>query len=133
MSIRISRYRAVVGRTRSNIGDTLSFIEDGEFTTQFRECGLNDDDLEAIQIAITATPGDGDVVPVSKNIRDLFYAMDAETTVTIRFVFFEQASTVLLLAAYFGDVVKPMSEAGAAAAEAYITTQMEFFERWHTR
>ena len=134
MAIRISRYRAVVGRgTRISIGDTLSFVEDGDFLLQFRECGLNDDDLEHVQLAITATPSDGDIVPVSRSVRDMFYRIDEGVTVTIRYVYLEPVNTVILLAAYYGDGIKPMSEAGSQEAESYVDRQLSYFSERHTR
>ena len=135
MSIRISRYRAVLGRgSRTDIGDTLSFVEDGDFTKQFfQDCELSNDDFDVIEIAITATPSEGDVVPVSENIRDMFYMIDEETTVTIRYAYLEEVSTVLLLAAYFGNRVLPMTPEGSRIAETFIGMQKDYFAKWHTR
>ena len=135
MTIRISRYHAIVARgVKTNIGDTLSFIDDGDFVKQFfDECGLTNEDYDAIQIAITATPDDGDVVPVSKSIRDLFYVIDESTTVTIRYAHLASANTVILIAAYFGDQISPMSEHGARMADKYVDRQLTYFSAWHTR
>ena len=135
MAIRISRYVAVVERgVKREIGDCLSFVDDGDFIKQFfTECALTNDDYDVIQIAITATPDDGDAVPVSSHVRDLFYVVDDETTVTIRYAHLVGANTVLLIAAYFGDDVKPMSAIGARAADEYIDRQIKYFSKWHTR
>jgi hypothetical protein len=134
MSIRIGRYRALVSRSKPlRIEDTLSFVEDGEFLREFRECGLSDDDLESIQAAITVCPTGGDVVPVSHNIRDMFYCVDDSSTVVIRYVYLESANTVLLLTAYNGDDILPMTAAEADEAEGYVERQIVFFTSRHTR
>lgn len=126
--LRVSRYQAVA---KVNIGDTLSFVEDGDFLRELGECGLGDDDLEAVQIGITAAPTGGEVVPVSKNVRDMFYLVSAETAVVIRYVYLEPANTVILLTAYMGNSVLPMSDEGAKEAEGYISRQLAYFSEKH--
>lgn len=134
MGIRIDRYRALVSRNKPiRIEDTLSFVEDGDFLREFRECGLNDDDLESIQVAITAYPTGGDIVPVSDSIRDLFFCVDTRVTTVIRYVYLELANTVLLLTAYHGDKSLSMTAAEAQEAEEYVGRQLDYFRTRHTR
>ncbi len=56
MAFRVDRYRVEISRqarAKMKVQDTLSFVEDGDFLTEFRECGLGEDDLEDFQVVIT--------------------------------------------------------------------------------
>jgi hypothetical protein len=115
------------------VQDTLAFVEDGDFLAEFRECGLDDDDLEDLQIVITVFPEDaGDVVPVSTNIRDAIYVKGDGDTVVVRYVHLKP-STVLLLAAYLGDKSLPMTDEEAAEAEIHVRHQTDYFANRFTR
>lgn len=143
MSFRIDRRRVEMSRLarkRLGMGDTLAFVEDGDFLREFTEdCGLADDDLEAIQCVITVTPTGGDVVPVSTSVRDVVYCKtDDEKTYTsmsvIRYVYLgPPASTVLLLTAYPGSESYHMTADGAREVDAYADRQFVYFSRKHTR
>jgi hypothetical protein len=135
MAFRVDRYCVAVSRearSKMKIQDTLSFVEDGEFLTEFRECGLGEDDLEDLQIVITVVPSGGEVVPVTKNIRDVIYVAGNDETVVIRYVHLPP-STVLLLTAFSGDSSHPMTAEEATIAERYIAHQTQYFATRFTR
>lgn len=128
MVVRIDRYQVKMARDVCiPIGDTLSFVEDGEFLAEFTECGLTDDDLQRLQTVITVSPNSGEVVPVSRNIRDICYCWDGGEPIFIRYVHLEPTNTVLLLSAYLGDESHPLLPQEAEEAEAYIAEQLELF------
>lgn len=134
MSIRIDRRKALVDRAVPvRIEDTLSFVEDGDFLQNFRECGLNDDDLEVIQAGITACPNGGEIVPVSKNVRAAIYYIDDTESVVIWYAYFEMTNNALFIDAYFGAESHYMTVEEAAIADAYISSQAEYFSTRHTR
>lgn len=112
--------------------DLLNFVEDHEFLKEFTALGLSDDDLHFVQCAIMLAPLDANVVPVSKNVRDLIYQNDGVMAV-VRYVFYPPpASIVLLLSAYSGDEILPLTPDEADIAEAYISQQMDFFNSGFT-
>ena len=134
MSIRVDRFKAVVSRHPPfQIEDLKSFVEDHDFLREFRECGLTNDDYDKVQAAITACPLGGDVVPVTTNVRDMFYYLDEHNAVAIRYVYLEMANTVLLISAYWGTELLPMTAAEAEEAEVFIAEQTEFFSSRFTR
>lgn len=136
MAFRVDRFRVKIrrqARAKMKVQDTLAFVEDGDFLTEFRACGLNDEDLEDLQIVITVIPEDaGEVVPVSTNIRDAIYVKDGGNTVVVRYVHLKP-STVLLLAAYLGDKSLPMTAEEAAEAEEYVRHQTDYFANRFTK
>jgi hypothetical protein len=130
MAFRVDRYRVEISRqarAKMKVQDTLSFVEDGDFLAEFRECGLGEDELEDLQIVITVFPDCGDVVPVSTNIRDALWAPGSGDNVVIRYVHLKPTSTVLLLTAYPGDASLPMTAQEARKAEQYVTHQTNYF------
>ncbi len=136
MAFRVDRYRVEISRlarATMQIRDTLSFVEDGDFLTEFRACGLGEDDLEDLQIVITVLPDGGDVVPVTTNIRDAIYVPGRGENVVIRYVHLKPSSTVLLLTAFPGDASLRMTAQEAAVAESYVTHQTNYFLTRFTR
>jgi len=119
-------------RSKIKIQDTLAFVEDWDFLTEFTECGLTDDDRDNLETVITVRPDSGSVVPVSTNVRDLLYCFNTDQCVIVRYVRL-WPSTVLLLSAYLGEESLHMTAEEAAEAESYVEHQTKYFLRWHTR
>lgn len=135
MTFRVTRCCVRVSRElarKTKITDTLSFVEDGDFLTEFMACGLGEDDLEDMQIVITVCPSCGDVVPVSKNIRDVIYLDRNDQMSVIRYVHLPP-STVLFLTAFPGDSSLPMTAEEAEVAEQYVAHQTHYFATRFTR
>lgn len=134
MAIRIDRVDVTVSRqAKVRIEDTLAFVEEVGFLEEFRECGLNDDDLDNIQYAITITPTGGTVVPVTRSIRDVYNRSPSDASVVIRYAYLPPpASTVLLLTAYIGIDSYSYTAEEATEIESYIDRQMRFFSTRYT-
>jgi len=137
MSARIDHHRVQLNRDierRLGLRDRLAFVEEAGFLEEATECGMTQDDLDIVQITITITPTFGDVVPVTRNIRDLNYELPNGNTVVIRYVYLPPpASTVLLLTAYAGPDFLPMTFDESQEAEAYIEEQIAFFSNFYTK
>lgn len=128
MVIRIDRLRVRMCKTVPiPIGDTLAFVEDGDFLQEFTDCGLDDEDLQSLQMVITVTPTGGEVVPVSRNIRDVVFVREDGQCVMIRYVYLEPANTVLLLTAYLGEDSLHLTLEEAEESERYISQQIDYF------
>lgn len=119
-------------RAKLGLADTLSFVEDGDFLDEFYACGLTDEDRQNLETVITVCPTGGEVVPVTKNIRDIIYDAGNQSPVVIRYVYL-CPSTVLLIRAYLGSESIPMPIESAAEAEKYVAHQLDYFSRWCTR
>ena len=135
MTMRVDRLRIEMSRlahARLGIRDTLAFVEDGDFLREFTENGLDDEDLQNIQTVITVCPTRGEVVPVSKHVRDIIYYTDADDSVVIRYAYL-RPSTVLLLMAYSGNESLHMTLEEAEEADAYIEHQINIFSKRCTR
>lgn len=135
MVFRIDRYRVQVCRSLGvKIRDTLVFVEDPGFLEDFTECGLNDDDLETIQLCITCAPNAGEIVPVTKHVRDAVYDVADGDAVFVRYVYLPPpANIALMLTAYRADESYSMTFDEAEEVEAYIEEQIDYFSRKHTR
>lgn len=134
MAIRIDRCRVKMSRqVNLSIEDTNAFVEDGDFLREFYECGLTDDDLFDLQTVLTLAAEEGEIVPVSNNVRDAFYKLDGGRSVVIRYVYLQDASTILLLTVYPGDESLPLTVEEAEEAERYIAHQTEYFSRGYTQ
>ncbi len=130
MALKIDRHQIqLAAPIKIPIQDTLSFVEDHNFFSEFLECGLDDDDFEYLQIGITLTPESGSVVPVSENVRDAFYVRPPLDTVVVRYVYLAPANTVLLLTAYPGEASLPLTSSEAMVAESYIQHQLDYFSQ----
>lgn len=135
MAFRIDKLQVDLSRQARrelSIHDTLSFVEDGDFLAEFRQCGLTDEDLENVEAVITVFPDGGEVVPVSRNIRDLIYVSDSGEGVVIRYVYL-RPSTVLLLQAYYGESSHHLTIDEARIAEGYISHQLNHFAQHSVR
>lgn len=133
MAIRIDRCRVKMSRqVNLRIEDTNAFVEDGDFLQEFYDCGLTDQDLFDLQTVLTLAAEEGQIVPVSRNIRDAFYDLDDGRSVVIRYVYLQEASTILLLTAYPGNESLSLTTEEAEEAERYIAHQMEYFSRGYT-
>lgn len=132
MSLRVERKSVEITRdsTPLSIGDMLAFVEDGDFLNEFFDCGMDSDDLDFVQFAITIAPTGGDVVPVSSSIRDCIY-VGPESSAVVRYIYLEPVNTVLLLTAYPGTESLHMTGTEAMEAEAYVEAQLDYFATWN--
>jgi len=85
--------------------DVLDFIEFDGFTKDWRDLGLNDDELAALQIAIMSDPKFAPVVQGTGGLRKARFAPSRwargkRGSARVCYVYFEQYSLVLLVLAY---------------------------------
>ena len=83
----------------------LTFIHFNLFTSAWRELGLADDDLRALETAILVAPDRAPLVPGTGGLRKLRFAppgwhMGKRGALRVGYVYFEDLATVGLVAAY---------------------------------
>lgn len=88
--------------------DLLSFIHHPLFTRDWKELGLDDDDLAELELCVMVGPKEGRLEPGTGGLRIIRVGPDARPErppfrVFVYYVFFEDRSIVALLAAESAD------------------------------
>jgi hypothetical protein len=94
--------------------DFLDFVETRRFTADWEAMGLNDNALLAMQLAIISNPKAGTVMRGTEGLRKLRFAPAKWKTgksgaARVCYVYFEEASVVLLMRAYPKNVKDDLS------------------------
>ncbi len=110
----------------------MTFIEAQGFSDDWRDLGLGDDELQALQIAIMIGPKKAPVIPGTGGLRKLRFAptrwkRGKRGTARVLYVLFPEFGIVLLVAAYDKSERDDMPLAYRRAYRKYIEQQRKVF------
>lgn len=88
--------------------DLLTFVEMDGFSDDWKDLGLNDEDLMALQISIMLRPKGAPVIPGTSGLRKVRFAPSGWKTgksgaIRVCYVHFQEYGVVLLVVAYSKD------------------------------
>lgn len=118
--------------------ELLTFIELDDFRQDWRELGLDDDDLLALQVAIMRAPRKNRVVPGTGGLRKIRFSpkdlpKGKSGAFRICYVYFEELGIVLLIVAYGKNEKDDLSAAEKKAIRQYIERQKAVFSKRSVR
>lgn len=101
------------------LADLLHFIYDDGFLQDCKELGLNEDDINAIEIAIMVGGKDSPVIEGTGGLRKMRFApkrwnVGKSGAARVLFVFFEACWTVFMVAVYRKSAYDNISDAAKA-------------------
>ncbi|MBI1309783.1 hypothetical protein GC176_00635 [bacterium] len=109
--------------------DLLTFVEMPGFWEDWQCCGRDDEDLHTLQITIMAQPDVGTPISGAERLCEVHCqaSPESETLMTVRYVYFEEYSMVLLVIAFNGHNV--LTEGEKAQINALIDRQDDELSR----
>lgn len=120
----------VYPKHRFNPEDLLTFIEMHGFTDDWRALGMDDDDLQALQVVMMATPRQGKVVAGTGGLRKLRFAPEKSNRgksggCRVCYVYFEEHHIVLLVVVYSKSEQDDLSPEDKATIKKLIDRQQK--------
>lgn len=123
----------VYPKHQCNPEDLLTFIEMHGFTDDWRELGMTDDDLLALQVMMMATPRQGKVVSGTGGLRKLRFAPAKSSHgkrggCRVCYVYFEEHHTILLVVVYSKSEQDDLSSEDKGVIKKVIERQQKAFD-----
>lgn len=114
--------------------DLLNFIELDDFGTDWKDLGLDDDDLHLLQILIMLQPQPNNVIQGTGGLRKIRFApgrwnVGKSGAVRVCYVFFPEVSIVLLVTAYSKSEKDNLSAAEKKQIKQFIERQKREFSK----